>query len=310
LFCCYNGVMAQPKPRTSQQLVRMFIVIFVLLFVSLGIVWWRYVYSDPQQVFNGMINNSMRLRGVSKEVTQDEDGQSVEQVIQMQYGAETRVQSLTRLTQGADDPTVVVTQSIGTPTTDYTRYVSVDTNQTKPDGKPLDFTNILGVWASSKAAAEDTVTNGQLYDETLLGVIPFGVVDQNKRQQVTDMIHKENVYEVDYKNVGRSIENHRPTYTYQVTVDAQAYVKMLKQFGEATGLNHLDDLDPAAYAGSERLPFTIVVDVWSREVKQIVYGNGGRTENYSGYNAVKPIALPEHPITVEDLQNRLQELQQ
>lgn len=257
-----------------------------------------------------MVNNSMRLSGITKKVSQTADGQQVDQITQVQIGPETRVLTQTRLSELSATPTVIVTQTIGTPTTDYTRYVSVDTKQTKPNGQPLDFTNVLGVWGSSTAGTISTSTSGQLYNETILGVIPFGNLNQTKRHKLQQLIRKQNVYEVDYKNVARSLESGRPTYTYQVTVDAQAYVTLLKQFGNAVGLNHMADLNPADYATSERLPFTVAVDVWSREVKRIVYGDGGRTEEYSGYNAVKPIEIPKTVVTVQELQSRLQSLQQ
>lgn len=285
------------------------VIISILLIAIFGVVWWRQVYSDPQRVFQAMLNNSLRLQSVFKEVDSNSFSQEVDQTVYLQFGAEDRVMSMTRLTQLGDKPTTVVTESIGTPTTDYVRYTTINTEQTKADGSKLDFSGVLGVWGSSDKEQANKLTSGELYNESILGIIPFGVLDKSSRRELLTLMNQENIYEVDYTAVAKTSENGRPRYTYGVTVDAEAYVKLLKRFGDLNGLNHLAELDPAAYAGQERLPFTLTIDVWSRQLQRIEYGNGERVETFSGHNGRREVALPAETISVDELQGRLQELQ-
>lgn len=256
-----------------------------------------------------MLNNSLQTRGVTRQVSQSGNGQTVNQVTRLSLEAERNAQSQTVLVQEGDRPTTVVTESIGTPTTDYVRYTSIDTAQTKANGDKLDFGSILNVWGNSETEGSEGQTDGELYNESVLGVVPFGRLDKQQRTELLDFIRSENVYEVDYGSVQRTIENGRPRYAYPVTVDAAAYILLLKRYGEMSGLNQLGTLDPGSYEGSERLPFTLVVDVWSRQLKRIDFGDGQRVENFTGHNASRGVTLPKDAIDVNELQSRLQELQ-
>ena len=281
-----------------------------LLIIIFGGLWWRSIYSDPERVFKAMLDNSLRLTSVSKEVNQTGNGQEVRQFVDLEFGPEHRVLSRTLLTQLGDTPTTVETESIGTPTTDYVRYIDIDTEQTKPSGEPLDFSGVLGIWGSSDVDQPDATTNGELYNESILGIVPFGVFDQAQRRELLKLIEDENIYEVDYSAVSKEIQDGRPRYIYSLTVDAEAYIKLLKRFGELHGLNHLSELDPAAYAGQERLPFVITADVWSRQLERIEYSAGDRIETFGSHNAVRGIELPAQVVSVDEIQSRLQALQQ
>lgn len=309
------GAMAQTTTSSEvsgsspRSLVWLLIVAGLAFFIGFGLLWWRSVYSSPHHVFEGMLNNSLKVNGVTRKVTQSSNGQSVLQISQLNLNGKPIVHSQTTLTQG-EPTTTVVTENIGTPNDDYVRYTSIKTSQTKPSGETLDFTSILNVWGKSDTGAAPTTTDGDSYNEAVLGVVPFGKLSKAHRQELLKMMHDTNVYEVDYANVRRVTENGRPRYVYSVTVDAVAYVTLLKRFGELTGLNHLGDLDPNVYAGSGRLPFVLTVDVRSHELAKIEYADGQRVETLSGYNASHEVTIPTNAIGTDELQARLQALQQ
>lgn len=286
------------------------VLVALVLFACFSVVWWRGVYTNPERVWNSMLENSLRLNGVTKHVTQSSGGQNVDQVIQLSLGSVNKVQSLTTLTQEGDESLKVVTETIGTPSSDVIRYKSIDTAQTNENGEPLDFSEVVGVWGrNAQEDPGDTATNGELFNESVLGVVPFGELNPDQREELLKMVKDEEIYEIDFARVERTINNGRPRYTYDVAVNAEGYVKLLKRFAEMTGLNHLDTLDPSQYAGSERLSFKIGVDVRSRQLARIDYGDSGRSEELSGYNLVKPVDIPENPLSVEELQQRLQSVQ-
>jgi hypothetical protein len=291
--------------------INLLVIAALLLASCSGWLWWHYVYSNPERVFNAMLNNSLRLSGVTKEIVTQESGQSSKQTVQMQFGAGDRVRTLTELTQTAEAGTVVVnTEGIGTPTVDFTRYLSIKADQKDPSGKDLDFTKLLNVWGRGATDTEGKLTAGQLYSETTLGVVPFGNLNKADRRELLKLSNEYEVYKPDYTSVVKRLDHGRPTYTYDVTIDAVAYVRMLKRLGEMRGLNHLGDIDPAQYAGGERLPFTFTVDVWSRQLKVLDYTGLGHTETYGGHNGRYDITLPTEYVPIEELQARLGELQQ
>ncbi len=284
-------------------------ILAAVLFIGSGVIWWNRVYTNPQRVFTGMLENSLRTNGVSRHVVQTGNGQDLNEISQLSIGASQTAQSLTTLTQGSDASTVVQTETIGTPTRDYTRYTSIQTDQKSTSGQSLDFSKVLGVWGDNENDSDKTVTNGELYNESTLGIVPFGNLSAKSRSQLLKSIADNNVYEVDYSKVARQRHGLRQVYVYTVNVDASKYVQVLKDFAKASGLNHLESLDPANYTGSDKLNFTLSVDVLSRQLTRIVYADGSRTEDLSGYNAIKNVNLPTDTITIDELQSRLQQIQ-
>lgn len=287
------------------------VLLSVALFIIFGWLWWRNIHNDPTRVFNGMLENSLRLKGVTRHVTQTGLGQDVSQWTQLNLGAVQKAESRTELTQTGDIEAEVETQSIGTPYEDFVRYTSIETSQTGADGQKLDFSTILNIWGSNNATPEAGTTNGELYNESVLGVIPIGSLSVTDRATLLRYIRSNTVYEVDYTALERELIDGRPVYTYPVKVDAEKYVTMLKEFARMVGLNHLENVDPAAYGGSEKLEFSLSVDVWARQLVRIRFGSDDqRIEELSGHNVVKSVGLPEETITVDELQGRLQEIQQ
>lgn len=284
-------------------------LIAAVIFLAFGILWWRSVYSNPQRVFDAMLNNSWRLESVSRRVRQSNNGQVLDQATYTDVAAGKVAASRTALSQGGEQGTIVTTETIGVPTDDYVRYTGIDTPQTNQQGRRLDFSSILNIWGHNAADIGNSLTDGELFNESVLGIVPFGKLSRAQRQELLKLAKEQNVYEVDFAAVERSSENGRPQYTFAVSVGPESYVLLLKRFGQMTGLNQLEALDPAIYAGAARLELMLTVDVWSRQLTKIQYAGGERVEELSGHNARKHIALPENAIGVDELQQKLQDLQ-
>lgn len=285
--------------------IKSIVILALLLFIGFGVVWWRVVYANPERVFSGMLENSLRLNGVTRRVIQSGSGQYLDQVSWLNTYGTHMAASRTTLEQGDN---TVNTESIGTPTGDFVRYTSINTTQTNASGEPLDFSSILGKWGDNNSTQDGAMTNGELYNESSLGIIPFGYLDAGQRARLLDMIRQNGIYEVDYQTVKRELQHGRPRYTYTVKVDAAKYVAFLKEFAKLSGMNHLESLDPEAYAGSEKLSFQLIVDVWSRQLTKTIYSNA-RVEEFSAHNVIRSTAVPTDTITIDELQTRLQDLQ-
>lgn len=252
-----------------------------------------------------MLENSLRTSSVTRQILQGDESQSLDQKVRLQTGAVHVAQSLTTLTQTGSASAKVVTESIGTPTNDFVRYRSIETNQKSAEGGELDFSKVLGVWGKSEASGE---TAGELYNESTLGVIPFGNLSAEDRQKLMDMVNRLEVYKVDYVNVVRGRENGRPTYEYSVKVLPEAYVSVLKEFARMAGLTQLRNIDPANYKNANALEFKVVVDVRTRRLSSITY-ESGRHENFISYGNEADVELPKDTVTVDELQTLIQEVQ-
>lgn len=279
----------------------------ILLVISLlGLnAWYRSIYSDPRRVFSAMLENSLRTESVTKVISQGDDTQSLKQTVRLQTGVHHVAQSSTELSQTGLANAQVTTESIGTPSSDFVRYVSIATDQKSASGADLDFSKVVGVWGKTPAGGS---TSGELYNESVLGVIPTGNLPADKRKEIIALAEKLDVYKVEYANVKRGTQNGRPTYQYTVKVLPAAYVELLKTYAAMSGLTHLADINPSSYENSDSIEFELTIDVLTRRLSSITYANG-RKENYISYGSMPEVIPPSETVTVEELQSRLQEIE-
>lgn len=281
-------------------------IIILLIAGTLG--WYRLYYTNPSEVFSRMLHNSLSTPGVTKVVSQSDTDQQLDQRAQLVTTPTQRVRSTVILRQGAGGDTLITTESIGTTHADYVRYADLKTNQKTAEGKDFNFAAILNIWG--KADSNDTTSGGaQLYNQTVLGVVPVGNLDATLRQQLLNQIINDNVYTVNYATIKKTKQAGRPVYSYDVSVMPVAYVSMLKAYARDIGLKQLEPVDPNQYAGSAPLKFNFNIDVWSGALTQITYKDSKRTEKFSSYGVHPQIELPTKTVPIEQLQSKLQEIQ-
>lgn len=285
-----------------------FVVAAIVIFAFSGWAWWHFVRSNPQRTFNAALNNSLRTRGMSRIVDQANGSQDLEQKVQLSQGAQNVAQGQTTIQQSGDVSANIVTQTIGTPYEDFVQYTKIETSQKSKDGKDLDFSELLGVWGKSTPTSGGQTT-GELYNESVLGVVPMANLSAKQRTALMDMIVEKKVYQIDLDKVGRGIENGRPVYTYDVTVAPEAYVGMLKEFAKSAGLTQLEGINPADYKDSQPLTFKLKVDVWAQNFTAVEYQDGARSERYGSWGVSRSVKIPTETVPVEDLQSRLQAVQ-
>lgn len=280
----------------------------VIIFLGTGWVWWHNIRSNPETVFKEMIANSLRTTAVTDHIKQTSSGQELDQTINLMTTPVHVAHAEAVLSQQGDTSASVTTETIGTPFTDYVRYVNIATDQKDTNGKALDFSKVLNIWGKAGTGADPTSTNGEIYNQTILSVVPIANLPVGQRKELLNQIENQGVYTT-APSVDRHIENGRPTYTYKVTIKPQAYVAMLKTLGHDLGLSQLETVRPEDYASAQSIDFNLSVDVWTRTLKSISYTSGDRTETFSAYGLHKNIAFPKDTISTEDLQTRVQSLQ-
>jgi hypothetical protein len=278
-----------------------------------GVVWWRSVSTDPERVFWGMIDRSLATSAVSIQSTQESEGAKVRQTLQYSFGAANRSRSFTTFTQGT---TTVKNEMIGTPTTDYTRYVSIQTDQKSAEGKPLDFSKVINVWAKSEgASAEGRGT--QFFSQAVLGTglplggvaVPIADLTPDLRQNLIRQIRDDGVYKISFDKVAKNKHKGRLAYTYEAEIQPVAYVTMMKAHAQRIGLKDLKNLNPNDYASQSPFKMRLTVDVRSHRLVQAEAVGAPIKQTYGSYGVPVGIALPAQTITVQELQRRMAELQ-
>ncbi len=292
-------------PSASQLVAELMIVFGVITLCVGAFLWWHYIVSNPKRVFWGMMNSSLQTPSMTIRTLQSDESQTVDQVVRLNVNGQHVAHGRTVLSQTGSTSSVT-TETIGTPHGDYIRYLAVNTNQKGANGQPLNFSQLLNVWGKTPTDATDT--NGDSYNQAVLGLIPYGNLDQAQRQELVKLM--EQAYSFNNNEVAKHVVKGRPVYDYNIEVKPKAYVVMLKRFGAMTGLTQLEQIDPANYESASPINFVLTVDVWSRQALTIHYPKSNRVEKLSGWGVVaSPVALPKDAIGVDELQGRLQTLQ-
>lgn len=278
----------------------------IILLLVAAVAWWRVVYSSPRNVFNRMLAQSLSTSAVTKNVSQNDPQQQLEQVVTFRTQPSAEVQARNVLQQGPG--TVITTESIGTQETDFVQYTNITTDQKSLSGKPFNFSSVIGFWGRSDNASPET-GGAQLFNQSLYGVVPFANLPQSARRNLLDQIYTSDVYKVDVNTVKKQLVNGRPVYAYDVTVLPVAYVGMLKTFAQSLGRKDLDHVNPTQYANSAALKFVFEIDVWSGQLRKVTYVGSDRSEVFGSYGTRVRPTIPTESIPINELQNRLQQIQ-
>lgn len=292
-------------------LISLYSVGAALLLVA-GVLWWDHRATDPQRVFWGTVEQSMKTSGVTVQATQTAaNGSSMHQTVQYSMTGQNTTHTLTSLKQGE---TTVVDETIGTTTADYTRYTSIKTDQQSASGKPLNFSKVLGVWSKTGHEVQDS----QQLSQAILGTnlplggiaLPTAQLQPEVRRKLGSQIRKEGVYDISFKDAKREHRDGRLLYTYKVAIKPDKYALMMQAFGKATGLHTLDNLKPEQYAGQPAFTMLMTIDARAHRLIEARTEDGAVKQAYSGYDIPAVIKLPAVTISNTELQKRLLEIQQ
>lgn len=280
-----------------------FISGLLLLVASLGL-WWMFIYNkpDPNKLFWSMLENSLSTESVTIESNQEQQGMDVRQISRYQLGAANLAHAATLINQPG---TSVKTEIIATPTTDYTRYASIKSDRTGPDGKPLNFSKVLNTWSAGQEGA-GTLFNQSLFDNVIL----HGDLSNEQRAKFLEQMRNDDVYSIEGKPTKRTNKDTgRQEYVYNVKVQYIPYVRLLKSFAQEVGLKNFDNIDPNSYSGTPPFETVLTVDVRSRHLSTVSQSDGQQSQKYSGYGIPVQIEVPKKTITEDELRARFTQLQ-
>jgi hypothetical protein len=289
-----------------EQLPRIITTFALVIFLASGIVWWRQVRNDPERIFWNAINNALQTRSVTRRTERNVDTQQPDQFLQLQTAPNAGVRGLNKYYQSGDnsEPSLV-TEVIGLPEADFIRVLAlVSSNPTAPNP---DISEFRGKWANASQGGQGS---GQLYSQMVLGIVPFGSLNSDQRSSLIRTMKEKNIYKVDYDTFQKVKDQGRTAYGYNVSVNTEAYVRMLQEFARQIGVKQLEGLDPAQYADAPALEFQLIVDPLSQQFIA-VRQQGGEVMRLTAYGLKsETIKAPEDVIPLQELQQKLQAIGQ
>src|SRR3989338_10533698 len=94
VLCCYNIFMPKtPKIKSLASGKRLTIIGAILLAIA-GFFWWTNVFNNPENVFFGMLDNSLATSSVTRQVKEESAGGSVERFTRLQTGITNAAETL------------------------------------------------------------------------------------------------------------------------------------------------------------------------------------------------------------------------
>jgi len=305
-----------PKSETLKKVIkrttntqRIALIVVILLMLS-GWIWCHYVYMSPKQVFWGMIDNNLATESVTRHVVQEEGGQTLDQTMQLQFGASNSAHNLINVKQAGDTgENEVKSETIGTPKNDFSRYVSIKTGQKTTDGKPIDTSSITNVWAKTDDSKDGQPSSAQYFQQSVLGIVPYANLSYQQRQELIKLMKDKKAYDFSSEQTKTEKRNGQAVYVYTVSINPKPYIEMLQKFSKFMGLGG-EGLDPSQYEGAPPLKVEMTVGKASRQLLKIKYVDGGQEETYSSQGLEQAGSLPNKTIPLSELQDRIQKSMQ
>lgn len=292
------------RPKVSLTRLKKYLLPFLAaLAIALAAILWYYkIYTDPQKIFWGMVENNLSTAGFSKETSQESGSFVSNEINQVVFSPAIGVISTRDITDGSQQPpTRIKLEALGTRSADYQHYVLID--RPGADGKPKpDYGKVYGMWLKSDESS------AQLINSNLFGPILFGnLAEPIKKKVVADL---KKAYKVDYKSVKKLNLDGRRTYSFDTEVALSHYASAAQKYARALGLAVADQIDPKSYSPEAKTRVTIYIDALSRQIRRVEYQSGNSLESYTAYGLGKSITPPAKTVSPEEFQNAINSVSQ
>jgi hypothetical protein len=290
---------------TFKQTIALLALATIFLFGASAYYWYKNIFVNPDRVLSDMLDKSLQVSNTQRRVNQSQADSSLDQAVYVSFAPQLISDSKSELSEITTlGRTVVRTDNIGTKDADYVRYEGIDI---PGDRSGRDFREIIGVWGKRESQSQSGQSAAFLR-ETLFTAVPFGNLDNSQRHELKEEIKRVNLYQ--YQEAKKEYIDGRPVMTYKINLDPHALVTVLGKYAEITGLGRSPELNPALYEGAQRVPINLRVDLLSRHASTIGFEGTDRLEMYGAYNSFRNVIVPQDTIDVNELQDRLQRLEQ
>jgi hypothetical protein len=285
------------KPIKFKNPIRVLVISVVFLLVACLVAWWQFIFAEPGRVLSDMLVGNLRTSGVVRTVQQGADQNTIEQNTYLSFLDGPKLHS-TREQTTSTNRTVI--ENISTTNDYYVRYKEIDIINSELN---LDTAAVEGVWASQPGGGPiNQQTN--IINQGLIGLVGFGNFNQADSDFLKDTIDEKEVYK--YTSVNKKFEDGRLVYVYNVEILPAAWFGYMAEYVKLMGLDDQGQLESGGLDGAPAFTVELKVDVLSRQLLSIENKSTGVIEQYGGFGLKRQIEIPQGPISVSELQQRLQ----
>lgn len=278
----------------------------ILIVAAMGHIY--RINTNVETVFWKALDNALQERGVGAEFVAQGDQKS-ESYSTLNFTPNPTVQVVTKAYDSGDQTVpVTVTHNVGTPDTDYLRYLKYQSAD--KIATPEQLKEIENVWTSKTVFGEEKsnlLYNQYIYTFATNFPVIFANLNDRERAALLADLKKEGL-SVKFDQTKTLTDKGRKTYGYVVSLDISGYVRALQAYGKGSQYSYFDRLDPEQFKDAPPIKFEMIVDVLSKQVTGIE--NNGVSIRYPVHGIVyRDGTIPRNTITSEELQKRQQSLQ-
>lgn len=289
----------------QQHLVRLAVLIGLILFGMSGYVWWTKIYTNPERIFWSAAANNLATTGVTRSI-KDEGNTSTAapQITQLQLGGNNIAITDKAINDGGGNE--VSTQTVMTPQQTYTRITGIKTSDKSITEQKLAL--VVNVWAKSEVAAGQISQPFVVAASGALPSLPVANLSPQQRSEILSDMKTNKVYTVDFAAAKTETHNGRQVRVYDITINVEPFVTVLKKLGTMTGTKEYQNVEPRKYQGQTITGMRFAVDSKSRQLAYVYDSNNKFRETYSSYGVAVNFALPTQTVPESELQSRFTQL--
>lgn len=257
--------------------------------------WYTKSYLNPSNVFWGTISSNLNIDYVTRTSSKSQGPQTLVQKNDLQFSPQLIARAIVNLANSETNERVI-TETIGTNTTDYLRYVEITSSSAGQAN-----VSAVGVWAKRDAGEGE---QSQILSESLLGsVLMFGNLNPGQRQQIVGQLETSNAFKK-YDLIGKkSVDGHN-VFTFNVSIDLDAYSKVYSDYLKMLGQDKLAEQIGQQQSGAT-YDFVLDINAGSRVPLKLSAAGSEEYENFSNVGTGPRINVPQTNLTISDLQAKL-----
>ncbi|HUC95352.1 MAG TPA: hypothetical protein VMR76_00145 [Candidatus Saccharimonadia bacterium] len=276
---------------------RLIATILLILFILFGYHLYESNYGNPKTVFYGMLLNNLSTSSFGETVVSPQPNGYTAQYSQINTGSQNIVMSKEVQDEVVSaKPNRIVTLSIGTPSTDYSSYLSVQTSQKISSS----YKKIIGIWGRNSPNGMSG-QGGQLFQASLLNPFLFASGSTRLTNRLMDFIRVNKVYTILLQK--RATYKSRPVISYKLGINLKQFSKLLNMYSE--GIGYKNSATTTNYSNNASTEVNAMVDVLSKDLISINFVGSSVTQWYSSYGIRQSINIPSHWIPLQQLKNKI-----
>lgn len=285
-------------------------IIFVVFGLVIGLIslnlWYSRVFITPEKRFWSALENSMSTPSVVRTLEQGGSGNRVVQDYRFHFSPQEVIENKVTFNDvSATSETFIETEGIVYPGEQYLRYTQFQ-NEVRGEGSS-NIDDLVGVWAfqEGQGLGEDPEQSRITYLSEYVTLVIFGNFSASYRNDVIQQLQDANAYGPNLNSPLEEDLNGEDVYVYAIEVNLPLYAQLLNESFVAAGYGDFPPLNPENYREGSTVSGQVVVNKKSGSVVGINFGD--RAEAYSNYGVIKEITPPEATITIEELQQQVQQ---